>query len=318
MPLFVPDGFLTMWQARDRLGRAMYSDLWDRCPNLRENAALAAQAADMHKALIVARQRELWPKVQAGLSPLEKRRRAQLEGARTIGPRSRPAPRHFAELDDDADARRFVRLDAADLKAIDNEISTRFAEPLARVQRCGKAKARLRAALHSGAVSATLLTVHGTEHPVPREFWASERAEKALDTGEASYHPGIYGLPRACQLEGRIFVSEAEIAAALERLIQRPNSSASAEAQSSLPPTTAEPVEAKQSSPGPTVRTVSEAAVRNWLRTEGNARLPARKGWPQAKQDLGGHFSRAVFRRMLREERQARGLPVASGRPKKQ
>jgi hypothetical protein len=48
--------------------------------------------------------------------------------------------------------------------------------------------------------------------------------------------------------------------------------------------------------PIPTSRSVSEAAIRNWLRTNSNAQRPERQGWPAAKEELRGEISRARYR----------------------
>ncbi len=197
MPPFFPDDFVSPSTAVALVGSSLYGEQWNGCHARREADRFYAATAALRKARTIARRRELWPALSASSRIM--RRRARV-----------------LELSDEGAAKQFVSLDDADIKAIEDEIEAKFAEDFARQRRCWQARYRLLELLCSAQVTTTLLESSGNKSEMPCEFWASDQAENAVDSGKASYNPAIYKSGPFGMLQGRVLVPKADLIAALE------------------------------------------------------------------------------------------------------
>ncbi len=197
MPPFFPNDFISPSKAIALVGAALYGDEWNGCPTLGESVSLHNAIAAFRKERTIARQRELWPALSASSRIM--RRRARV-----------------LELGDEKAAQQFVSLGDADIKAIDDAIEAKFAEELARERRCWQAKNRLLELFCSAQVTTTLLVSSGKTFEMACEFWASDQAMSAVDSGKASYNPAIYKSGPFETLQGRVLVPKAELIAVLE------------------------------------------------------------------------------------------------------
>lgn len=198
MPPLFPEDFVSSSTAVALVGSSLYGEQWNGCPTLSEAGSLYYAIAAFREERTTARQRELWPALSA--SSREMRRRARV-----------------LELDAEMAAKQFVSLGDSDIKVIDDEIDAKFAEELARERRSRRAKSRLVELLCSAQVTATLLVSTGNRYEMPCEYWASDQAGSAVDSGKASYNPATYKSGPFGALQGRVLVPKADLMAALER-----------------------------------------------------------------------------------------------------
>ena len=177
----LPGDFVSPSTAVTLVGHSLYGEQWNGCPTLEEAISLRFAISAFREERTIARQRELWLALSA-------------DSPRTA---------------------RQIALSDADKKAIDDEIEVKFAEDLARERRCQNAKTRL-LELFCSALVTTMLVSNGNRFEVPCEFWASDQAGRAVDSGEASYNPAIYKREPFGWLRGHVQVPRAQLIAALE------------------------------------------------------------------------------------------------------
>ena len=177
----LPGDFVSPSTAVTLVGHSLYGEQWNGCPTLEAAISLRSAISAFREARTIARQRELWLALSA-------------DSPRTA---------------------RQIALSDADKKAIDDKIEVKFAEDLARERRCQNAKTRL-LELFCSALVTTLLMSNGNRFEVPCEFWASDQAGRAVDSGEASYNPAIYKREPFGWLRGHVQVPRAQLIAALE------------------------------------------------------------------------------------------------------
>ena len=197
MPPFFPNDFVSPSKAIALVGAALYGDEWNGCHTRREAGSFHNAIAAIRKARTIDRQRKLWPALRANSQIV--RRRARI-----------------LELSDEGAAKHFVSLGDADKKAIADEIDAKFSEDLVRERRCWQAKNRLLELFCSAQVTTTLLVSSGKTYEMACEFWASDQAMSAVDSGKASYNPAIYNSGPFGTLRGRVLVPKAELIAVLE------------------------------------------------------------------------------------------------------
>ncbi len=198
MPPFFPEDFAPPSTAVALVGSSLYGEQWNGCPTLSEARSLYNAIDALRNKRTIARQHELWPALSA--SSRVTRRRARV-----------------LELSAETAAKRFVSLGDSDRKAIADEIEAKFAEDLARERHCQNAKTRLLVLFCSAQVTTTLLASNGKTYEMPCEFWASDQAGSAVDSGEASYNPAIYDKSEPFEtLQGRVLVPKADLIVALE------------------------------------------------------------------------------------------------------
>ena len=197
MPPFFPNDFVSPSTAIALVGAALYGDEWNGCPTLSDARSLHIAIAALRSKRTIARQRKLWPTLRAKSRIV--RRRARI-----------------LELSVEGAAKHFVSLGDADKKAIADEIEAKFAEDLVRERRCWQAKNRLLELFCSAQVTTTLLVSSGKTYEMACEFWASDQAMSAVDSGKASYDPAMYKSEPSGALQGRVLIPKADLMAALE------------------------------------------------------------------------------------------------------